>query len=188
MFDPNRWSTPWEVPVEVKATAGKESATLIVAVPLGRAIRRLTDELYNSQKAPVDWVTSTDHAGGAIVFACSPNVRENRRNALREFELVRSPRSFTEVSLVATCAFAQVKIDTCPPSTDPYFVKAGTPPVERYRVDVNATLVETKTGKVVASATLKGGAPGACRNVATTAIRGSAPGTVEIIDWMNTIK
>lgn len=63
-----------------------------------------------------------------------------------------------------------------------------TPPVGRARVDGKVTLVETKTGKVVATTTLKGGTPGACRNVATTAILGSVPSTSEILDWMDTIK
>ena len=181
MFDPKPYRRSWSILTEVKATAGTETVTLIVAVELNSAVRTVIEDLHRADKAPVVWAVSTDHAGPAIVFGCA-----RLAYRVRDYDIVRSPRALTELSLVAICEPARVKIDTCPTSKDKF--AADEPLIDRDRIDAKVTLVEAKTSKVVASTTLRGGEPAKCRDSAAETIVGDVPSKGAILDWMNTVK
>ncbi len=189
----------WRVLVDIEARAGTERAALAVAVDLDDAAPGLFAELEHSRSKPVAWAAAPDPSGPAIVFTCvrpashldmvpldaglPPGTTAGRVLAVPEFEVVRSPRSLTAVSLVATCQVASVAIEKCAPSNDPY--TKSTDRVERRRVDGKITLVEARTGHVVATTTLRGDEPPPCRDTATDPINGNPPSALAITDWLD---
>lgn len=166
----------WYVTTAFTATAGGTKAELMLRAPASREGEALLRELISAKTKPVAWAAEPDHAGPAVVAGCG----------FRGYVPLRNPTRVTAFSLVALCTRTDVKVETCPASTDPYFKNDAR--VVRYRRDNVIELVEARTGKVVATTTLTGGTPAPCRNTATKPIFGSEASVSSIVDWMNTVK
>jgi hypothetical protein len=176
----------WRALLEVKASAGDERASIVVAVDLMKAMRELLGELGHAGTAPVAWASPPDRAGPAIVFGCTDVRRRGPVVAPSDYELARSPRSLSALTLVASCRTAPVVVETCPLSKDPYFKSSDR--AERVRVDGQVTLVEAKTGKVVATKTLTGDEPAPCRDTAIGGIYGDPPSKRAIAHWLDSVR
>ena len=174
-YDPDQRG--WYLPMSFKATAGNEKAELFLIATSFKAGRELLEEVRRVKTAPLSWAAAPDHAGPAILSGC----------AFEGFVLLRNPRTLTEISLIASCERRDVQIETCPPSKD-RFAGSEEPRIIRYRRDIALELVEAKTGKVIATTTLKGRTPGPCRDTATKPIMGDEVSKSEVLEWMNTVK
>jgi len=171
----------WSIPVDVAMTAGTETGTVTIRTEPYRAVNQLLRELGAAETKPVAWAAPPDKAGPAAILGCE----SSRATQLPSYDLVRSPAKLIDLSLVAVCHRKVVTVEKCPPSTDEF---AHGEQVERKRIDGAIKLLEAKTGKIVATTTLTGSDPAACRDSAMKAIVGDPPTKREIALWIDTIQ
>ncbi|HSN29759.1 MAG TPA: hypothetical protein VLT45_25905 [Kofleriaceae bacterium] len=171
----------WSILVAVKMTLGKETAEAMIRTEPHAAVRALLSELAAAGNKPVSWAGPPDPTGPAMIVGCE----RTTRSRVPRFDVVRSPARLTDISLVASCARTFVKLETCPkPQGEKYWHGDA---VARGRLDGVITVVEARTGKVVATTTLPGGDPAACHDAAVETIAGAAPSVSAIESWLRTI-
>lgn len=171
----------WSILVAVKMTLGKDSAEAMIRAEPSAGLRALVSELAGAGNKPVAWAAPPDLTGPVVIVGCE----RKPRSRAPSFELMRSPARLTDISLVATCEWKYVKLETCPkPQADKYWHGDA---VARERLDGVVTVLEARTGKVVATTTLTGAAPAACHDAAVETIVGQPPSVGAIESWLETI-
>ncbi|HUS27970.1 MAG TPA: hypothetical protein VMZ53_05660 [Kofleriaceae bacterium] len=184
-------SGAWTYPINVAATLGKEQVSLSLLIDTASAGYALVDELRTVAKQPVTWAAEPDHLGPALIMGCPgvphPITAKTRASEITKgYAGVRGVTNLTSVSMVAICEAKDVKLDECPKSKDPF--AKNEKPATRYRRDEIIHLYEAKSGKSVASTTLQGGAPPACRDTSPAMLRGEDVTKSAILAWMNGVK
>lgn len=177
----------WRVPVRITARSGRHAVELAIQLDVSKAARALADELRGVERAPLAWAAAPDRSGPVVVVERERSYRKRAaRCGLGDLVPVRRMSSLAETSLVAICEAGYQRVDTCPPSKDPF--AAGEPPVRRYRTTAAIRVIEAKTGKLVAMTTLSGRPPPPCRDTSVGQLTGPAVARADILAWLSAVR